>query len=80
MDLETNVIVEFIHVEFIDNKFTSDSNVQEPDLTMTTLNSTLSEKNINPKVTSLSEPRKSQRFRKEKQLDIYFISNDVTVF
>ena len=44
LDLKTNVIVEFIHVEFIDNKFTSDSNVQEPDLTMTTLNSTLSEK------------------------------------
>jgi len=32
LDLKTNVIVESIHVEFIKNKFISDSNVQEPNL------------------------------------------------
>jgi hypothetical protein len=32
LDLETNVIIESIHVEFIKNKFISDSNVQEPNL------------------------------------------------
>jgi hypothetical protein len=45
-------------VEFINNKFTSDSNVQEPYLTMMTLDSTLSEKNKNLEVTSLSESKK----------------------
>jgi hypothetical protein len=37
-------------------------------------------KNKNPEVTGSSEPRKSQRFKKEKHLYTYFISNDVIVF
>jgi hypothetical protein len=44
LDLETNVIVESIHVEFIEYKFISDSNVQEPNLKVMTLSSPLSEK------------------------------------
>ena len=44
LDLETNVIIESIHVEFIKNKFISDSNVQEPNLKVMTPSSTLSEK------------------------------------
>ena len=71
--LETNiVIIKSVHVEFIKNKFISDSNVQEPDLKVMTLNSTISEKYKNPEVIGLNEPKKSQRVRKEKHKYIFY--------
>jgi len=80
LDLETNVIVESIHVEFIEYKFISDSNVQEPNLKVMTPSSTLSEKHKNLEVIGSSKPRRSQRVRKEKHIDIDFISTDSIVF
>ena len=59
LDLETNMIVESIHVEFIEDKFISDSNVQEPNLKVMTSSSTLSEKRKNLEVIGSSEPRRS---------------------
>jgi hypothetical protein len=46
LDLETNVIVESVYVGFIKNKLISDTNMQESDLTVMILSSTLSKKNI----------------------------------
>jgi hypothetical protein len=66
------VIIKSVHVEFIKNKFISDSNVQEPDLKVMTLNSTISEKYKNPEVIGLNEPKKSQRVRKEKHKYIFY--------
>jgi hypothetical protein len=80
LDLETNVIIEFIHVEFIKNKFISDSNVQEPNLKVMTPSSTLSEKHKKLEVIGSSEPRRSQRVRKEKHIDTNFIFTDSIVF
>jgi len=80
LDLETNVIVESIYVEFIEYKFISDSNVQEPNLKVMTPSSMLSEKRKNLEVISSSEPRRSQRVRKEKQIDTNFISTDLIIF
>jgi VanZ family protein len=80
LDLETNVIVKSIHVEFIKNKFISDSNVQEPTLKVMTPNSMLSEKCKNLEVRGSNEPRRNQRVRKEKHIDTYFISTDLIVF
>jgi hypothetical protein len=53
------MIVESIHVEFIEDKFISDSNVQEPNLKVMTSSSTLSEKRKNLEVIGSSEPRRS---------------------
>jgi hypothetical protein len=80
LDLETNVIIESIHVEFIKNKFISDSNVQEPNLKVMTHSSTLSEKHKKLEVIGSSEPRRSQRVRKEKYIDTNFIFTDSIVF
>jgi hypothetical protein len=80
LDLETNVIIESIHVEFIKNKFISDSNVQEPNLKVMTPSSTLSEKHKKLEVIGSSEPRRSQRVRKEKYIDTNFIFTDSIVF
>jgi hypothetical protein len=74
------VIVESIHVEFIEYKFISDSNVQEPNLKVMTPSSTLSEKHKNLEVIGSSEPIRSQRVRKEKHIDTNFISTDSIVF
>jgi hypothetical protein len=59
LDLKTNVIVESIHVEFIKNKFISDSNVQEPNLKVMTPSSMLSEKHKKLEVIGSNEPKKS---------------------
>jgi VanZ family protein len=80
LDLETNVIVKSIHVEFIENKFINDSNVQEPTLKVMTPNSMLSEKCKNLEVRGSNKPRRNQRVRKEKHIDTYFISTDLIVF
>ena len=74
------MIVESIHVEFIEYKFISDSNVQEPNLKEMIPSSTLSEKRKNLEVIGSSEPKRSQRVRKEKHIDIDFISTDSIVF
>ena len=85
LDIESNVIIESIHVEFIENRFIND-NVDE----MTEING----KRIDANKLSLSEiiktkersddmqiePRKSQRIRKEKYLGSDFISSQSTVF
>jgi hypothetical protein len=55
LDLETNVIVEYVHVEFIKNKFISDLNVQGLNLKVMTY--TLSEKRKKLEVIGSSEPR-----------------------
>jgi len=80
LDLETNVIVESIHVEFIKNKFISDSNMQEPNLKVMTPSSMLSEKHKKLEVIGSSEPRRSQRVRKKNHIDTNFISTDSIVF
>jgi hypothetical protein len=67
-------------VEFIENKFISDSNVQKPNLKVMTPSSTLSEKHKNLEVIGSSELRRSQRVRKEKHIDTNFISTDSIVF
>ena len=50
MVLETNVIAEYLYVGFIENKFISGSNIQEPNLIVMILSSTLSEKHKNLEV------------------------------
>jgi hypothetical protein len=45
-----------------------------------TPSSTLSEKHKILEVIGSSEPRRSQRVRKEKYIDTYFISTDSIVF
>jgi hypothetical protein len=57
LDLETNVIVEYVHVEFIKNKFISDLNVQGLNLKVMTYTSMLSEKRKKLEVIGSSEPR-----------------------
>jgi hypothetical protein len=74
------VIVESVHVEFIKYKFISDSNMQEIDLKVMTPSSTPSEKCKNLEVIGSSEPKRSQRVRKEKHIDTYFIFTDSVVF
>jgi hypothetical protein len=80
LDLKTNVIVESIYIEFIKNKFKSDSNVQEPNLKVMPPSSMLSEKHKKLEVIGSSEPKRSQRVRKEKHIDTDFISTDSIVF
>lgn len=46
LNLETNVIVEYICIEFIKNKFISDSNVQELDLKIMIPSSSEKHKNL----------------------------------
>ena len=74
------MIIKSVHVEFIKNKFISDSNVQKPNLKVMTPSSTLSEKHKNLEVIGSSELRRSQRVRKEKHIDTNFISTDSIVF
>jgi hypothetical protein len=57
LDLKTNVIVEYVHVEFIKNKFISDLNVQGLNLKVMTYTSMLSEKRKKLEVIGSSEPR-----------------------
>jgi hypothetical protein len=57
LDLETNVIVEYVHIEFIKNKLISDLNVQGLNLKVMTYTSMLSEKRKKLEVIGSSEPR-----------------------
>uniref|UniRef100_A0A2N9GJP7 Uncharacterized protein n=1 Tax=Fagus sylvatica TaxID=28930 RepID=A0A2N9GJP7_FAGSY len=81
LDLSSNTIVESRDVEFIENKFINDSQIelkqtQESD---SLVNDFLSRnKRIEP--SSLSEQRRSQRVRKEKDFGPDFISYQVNVY
>uniref|UniRef100_A0A2N9HGA4 Uncharacterized protein n=1 Tax=Fagus sylvatica TaxID=28930 RepID=A0A2N9HGA4_FAGSY len=81
LDLSSNTIVESRDVEFIENKFISDSQI-EPKQTQQSdslVNDFLSgNKRIEP--SSLSEQRRSQRVRKEKDFGPDFISYQVNVY
>ena len=74
LDLESNVIVESRDVEFIEHKFTNDSN----STTQTHEQTDPSSKRKSPDTPS--EPRRSQRTRKEKYLDSDFIDSQSIVF
>uniref|UniRef100_A0A2N9HDI0 CCHC-type domain-containing protein n=1 Tax=Fagus sylvatica TaxID=28930 RepID=A0A2N9HDI0_FAGSY len=81
LDLSSNTIVESRDVEFIKNKFISDSQI-EPKQTQQSdslVNDSLSgNKRIEP--SSPSEQRRSQRVRKEKDFGPDFISYQVNVY
>ena len=81
LDLSFNIIVESRDVEFFENKFINDSQIeskqtQESD---SLVNDSLSgNKRIEP--SSPSEQRRSQKVRKEKDFDPDFISYQVNVY
>uniref|UniRef100_A0A2N9GWL4 Uncharacterized protein n=1 Tax=Fagus sylvatica TaxID=28930 RepID=A0A2N9GWL4_FAGSY len=81
LDLSSNTIVESRDVEFIENKFLNDSQI-EPKQTQefdSLVNDSLSRnKRIEP--SSPSEQRRSQRVRKEKDFGPNFISYQVNVY
>jgi hypothetical protein len=83
LDLSSNTIVESRDVEFIENKFINNSQIPlEPKQTLETdslVNDSLcGNKRIEP--SSLSEQRRSQRVRKEKDFGLNFISYQVNVY
>ena len=83
LDLSSNTIVESRDVEFIENKFINNSQIPlEPKQTQETdllVNDSLSgNKRIEPSL--LSEQRRSQRVRKEKDFGPDFISYQVNVY
>ena len=83
LDLSSNTIVESRNVEFIENKFINNSQIPlEPKQTQKTdslVNDSLSgNKRIEP--SSLSEQRRSQMVRKEKDFGPDFISYQVNVY
>ena len=78
LDLESNVIVESIHVKFFENSFVKSQTMNEPEKDQNTSIAydplTKRKDTIEP-----SEPRRSQRTRKGKYLDSDFISpNQIT--
>ena len=79
LDLESNVIVESIHVEFFENSFVKSQTMNEPEKDQNTSIAydplTKRKDTIEP-----SEPRRSQRTRKEQYLDSDFISPDQITF
>jgi hypothetical protein len=85
LDLDSNVIVESKDVEFIEDKFYNDSKlVANPTLTQENdsndLNPSISREE-GKRVHDLStEPRRSQRVRKEKNLGPDFVSSQAIVF
>jgi hypothetical protein len=82
LNLDSNVIVESKDVEFIENKFYNDSKTvldptQTPEID---LSPNLSQENKRKNPETLTEPRRSQRARKEKNLDPDFVSSQAIVF
>lgn len=82
LNLDSNVIVESKDVEFIEDKFYNDSKtvsnltqVQEIDL-----NPSSSQENKRKIPEALIEPRRSQKARKEKNLDPDFVSSQAIIF
>ncbi|GLT33022.1 hypothetical protein SLA2020_076450 [Shorea laevis] len=89
LDLESNAIVESIHVEFFECKFINDFSTMLD--SGNSLNDAMHENQIEPSTSSLQgekrkendgsiEPRRSTRIRKEKSLDPAFISSQSIVF
>lgn len=82
MDLNSNVIIESRDVEFIENKFNYDSSLEQvPSMVqLDNLNSTSTQNKKRENFEAQTEPRRSQRQRKEKTLDPDFISSQAIVF
>ncbi|KAK3038536.1 hypothetical protein RJ639_029336 [Escallonia herrerae] len=81
LDLESNVIIKSRDVEFIENKFNSDSDFSAPTISLETdsnIGSSRENENVVPNNTT--EPRRSQRARKEKILDPGFIDSQAIAF
>ena len=82
LNLDSNTIVESRDVEFIENKFYNDhsSEIDYNEVPLSNVNpsSFQSEKRKQPE--TVIETEKSQRVRKEKTLDPYFISSQSIVF
>ena len=82
IDLGSNVIVESRHVEFFENKFLKDStvNIDPFQGCETPSNAASSSDTKRKEIDTLSEPRRSQRQRQEKQLSPDFVSLQAIVF
>ncbi|KAK2999293.1 hypothetical protein RJ639_024110 [Escallonia herrerae] len=81
LDLESNVIVESRDVEFIEDKFNSDSDFSAPTISLeidSNVGSSRENESVVPNNTT--EPRRSQRARKEKILDPDFIDSQAIAF
>ncbi|KAK3043089.1 hypothetical protein RJ639_001204 [Escallonia herrerae] len=81
LDLESNVIVESRDVEFIEDKFNSDSDFSAPTISLE-IDSNVCSSRENESVVpnNTTEPRRSQRARKEKILDPDFIDSQAIAF
>ncbi|KAK3033411.1 hypothetical protein RJ639_032384 [Escallonia herrerae] len=81
LDLESNVIVESRDVELIKDKFNSDSDFSAPTISLEIdLNLGSSRENESVVPNNTTEPRRSQRARKEKILDPDFIDSQAIAF
>ncbi|KAK3024292.1 hypothetical protein RJ639_043154 [Escallonia herrerae] len=81
LDLESNVIVESRDVEFIEDKFNYDSDFSSPTISLeidSNVGSSRENESVVPNNTT--EPRRSQRARKEKILDPDFIDSQAIAF
>ncbi|KAH9670700.1 hypothetical protein KPL70_017080 [Citrus sinensis] len=83
LDLDSNVIVESRDVEFIENKFQHDYNIElESSIDQPCVNTPGTSTNNNKRKESMTsfEPRRSQREKKEKSLAPDFISSQTLLF
>ncbi|KAH9794216.1 Receptor-like serine/threonine-protein kinase [Citrus sinensis] len=83
LDLDSNVIVESRDVEFIENKFQLDSNIElESIIDQPCVNTPVTYTNNNKRKESMTsfELRRSQREKKEKSLAPDFISSQALLF
>ncbi|KAK3014538.1 hypothetical protein RJ639_008312 [Escallonia herrerae] len=81
LDLESNVIVESRDVEFIEDKFNSNSDFSAPTISLEIdSNVGSSRENESVVLNNTTEPRRSQRARKEKILDPDFIDSQAIAF
>ncbi|KAH9722428.1 hypothetical protein KPL70_006731 [Citrus sinensis] len=83
LDLDSNVIVESRDVEFIENKFQHDSNIEsESIIDQPCVNTPVTSTNNNKRKESTTsfELRRSQREKKEKSLAPDFISSQALLF
>ncbi|KAK3032225.1 hypothetical protein RJ639_036155 [Escallonia herrerae] len=79
--IESNVIVESRDVEFIEDKFNSDYDFSAPTISLeidSNVGSSHEKESVVPNNTT--EPRRSQRARKEKILDLDFIDSQAITF
>ncbi|KAH9768292.1 Integrase catalytic domain-containing protein [Citrus sinensis] len=83
LDLDSNVIVESRDVEFIENKFQLDSNIElESIIDQPCVNTLVTSTNNNKRKEFMTsfEPRRSQREKKEKSLAPDLISSQALLF